>query len=384
VSIVLARKTVVTDFPLRCSACGHGYQSGAYVCTNCGGIFDLTEPIAYDPAGTGFDRYQKSFPLPDDAWMPRLGEGNTPLVTVEVDGRSLHFKCEYANPTGSFKDRGTAVLVASMVSAGIKEAVEDSSGNAGASFAAYAARAGIAATVFIPDYASGPKRAQIEAYGANLVRILGPRSEASKAVRRAAANGAFYASHAHLPQGLSGMATLAFEIVEQLGRAPDAVVMPVGQGTLLIGAYRGFQAMQSAGAIETIPKLIGVQALQCAPLWAVFQSGGAGLAWTSEGSTIAEGIRITHPVRGDRALEAVEASGGSFLAVDEHEIQAGMRQLANLGFWVEPTSAVVWQALESDIVRDSDTVVAVLTGSGLKTGTQNEEIEEKTSQGMKA
>lgn len=310
--------------------------------------------------------------------MPQLGEGNTPLVSVEVEGRTVHFKCEYANPTGSFKDRGTAVLVASMVAAGIKEAVEDSSGNAGASFAAYAARAGIAATVFIPDNASGQKRAQIEAYGAAVVPIPGPRSEATKAVRQAAADGSFYASHAYLPQGLAGMATLAFEIVEQLGKAPDAVVIPVGQGTLLIGAYRGFLAMRKAGALVNIPKLIGVQALQCAPLWAVFRSGAAGLAWTSEGKTIAEGIRTTHPVRGDLVLEAVESSGGSLLAIEEEEIQAGMRQLASLGFWVEPTSAVIWQALKADIVRESDAVVAVLTGSGLKTATQNQPLEKAT------
>jgi threonine synthase len=372
------------DWPLQCTTCGRPHLERAYICGQCGGHFDLAQPIVYQPVATvrdGFSRYQKSFPLPAEAWMPQLGEGNTPLVPAEVDGRTVHFKCEYANPTGSFKDRATAVLVAAMAAVGISEAVEDSSGNAGASFAAYAARAGMRARVFVPDYTSGPKQAQIEAYGAEVVRILGPRSEATQAVRRAAAEGAFYASHAYLPQGLAGMATIAFEIVEQLGQAPDALVTPVGQGTLLIGAYRGFAAMLEAGVINQIPKLIGVQALQCAPLWAVYQSGAAGLGLTSEGQTIAEGIRIKHPVRGDQVLDAVERSGGSLMAVAEQDIQAGVHQLASLGFWVEPTSAVVWQALRSEIIEDSKTVVAVLTGSGLKTATQSEAFSDILAKG---
>jgi threonine synthase len=298
--------------------------------------------------------------------MVSLGEGDTPLVMAETLGRQVAFKLEYLNPTGSFKDRGTAPLAAMLLSRGVAEAVEDSSGNAGASFAAYAARAGIKARVFVPDYASGPKRAQIEAYGAELVRILGPRSEAAQAVRRAADEGAVYASHALLPFGLPGIATIAYELFDQLGQAPGTVVAPVGHGSLLLGIARGFEALKAAGVVESLPKLVGVQARACAPLWAVATMGAAGLAWMTEGVTLAEGVRVRQPVRGDELLNAVQGSGGTFVAVEEEEILPGRDKLAGLGLFVEPTSALPWSALEQLGDQIPDPVVVVLSGSGLK------------------
>jgi threonine synthase len=269
-------------------------------------------------------------------------------------------------PTGSFKDRGTVVLVNALVAAGVSDAVEDSSGNAGASFAAYAARAGIRARVVVPDYASPIKLAQIRAYGAEVVRVLGPRSNASEVVLRMAAGGAVYASHAHQPHGLAGMATAAFEIYEQLGAAPGCVVTPVGQGTLLLGLARGFAALQAAGRIDRLPALIGVQARACAPIWAVSRGGAAGLRLMGEGETIAEGIRIRNPIRGDAVLAAVESTGGWIEAVEEEEIAVGRQALAQIGMWVEPTSAVVWPALRAGAARMVEPVVAVLSGSGYK------------------
>lgn len=358
-------------WPFRCSNCRREYppEGLPYRCPHCGGHYELAEPLRYQPTEAGgMERYRASFPLPQSASLVSLGEGDTPLIEDELDGRSFWLKCEHLNPTGSFKDRGTAVLVSALAAAGVQQAVEDSSGNAGASFAAYAARAGMQARVFVPDYASGPKRAQIEAYGAEVVRILGPRSETTEAVLRQAEAGAVYASHAYLPHGLAGMATLAFELVEQLGQPPAALLLPVGQGTLLLGAWLGFQAMQQAGRIERMPQLIGVQALACAPLWAVNQRGAAGLEWVREGETMAEGIRILRPIRGDAVLRAAEASGGGFLTVDEPQIAQGMAELARRGFLVEPTSAVVWPALVANLEQLPQPVVAVLTGSGFKTG----------------
>ncbi len=286
----------------------------------------------------------------------------------EIEGKQAYFKCEYLSPTGSFKDRGTAVLVSCLAGAQVTEAIEDSSGNAGASFAAYAARAGIRAKVYMPDSVSGPKRAQIEAYGAEVVSILGPRSETAQAVLRAAEAGSVYASHAYLPQVLAGMATLAFELVEQLGRAPGTLVLPVGQGTLLLGAHLGFQALARQNMIPELPQLIGVQARACAPLWAVHEAGMAGLGWVREGPTLAEGIRIIHPLRGDAVLAAVETTQGDFEVVEEPEIAAGRQALAERGFFVEPTSAVIWSPLVRRLPGLPDPVVAVLTGSGYKAG----------------
>ncbi len=193
-------------WPLRCSNCGRGYPARGlpYRCPTCGGVYDLDEPLRYLPPETpvlrrGLGRYRASLPLPPDAPFYSLGEGGTPLVPIRLDGRRVYFKCEHLNPAGSFKDRGTAVLVSGLRAVGVEQAVEDSSGNAGASFAAYAARAGIRATVFVPDSASAIKRRQIESYGANLVRILGARSKVAEMVREAAAHGEVYASHAWRP-----------------------------------------------------------------------------------------------------------------------------------------------------------------------------------------
>ena len=202
------------DWPFRCTSCGRDYpgQGLPYRCPNCGGHYDLIDGLRYAPgSGQGFERYLESIPLPPNSKLYSLGEGDTPLVVEEMDEGRVYLKCEHLNPTGSFKDRGTAVLISALKSVGVEEAVEDSSGNAGASFAAYAARAGIRARIFVPEYASGPKRAQIEAYGAELVPIVGPRSAATEAALRAAAGGSVYASHAHLPHIVAGMATIAFE-----------------------------------------------------------------------------------------------------------------------------------------------------------------------------
>ena len=358
--------------PVQCTNCLRPYpdQGVPYKCPVCGGVFDFStlafDPQQVDPARRDLWRYRASFGLPEDAPVVTLGEGGTPLVWGQAFGRQVAFKLEYLNPTGSFKDRGSAVLVSFLKSRGVESAVEDSSGNAGASFAAYAARAGLGARIFIPDYASGPKRAQIEAYGAEIVRILGPRSNTSEAVRRAADQGAVYASHAYLPYGLAGYATAAFEIVEQLGQAPGAVIAPAGQGNFVLALGSGFKALLQAGVIEHLPRLAAVQARACAPLWAVFHYGASGLGWVTEGETLAEGVRISHPLRGDALLQAVAESGGAIVAVDEDEILPGRDQLAHQGLYVEPTSAIVWSALAQEAQQLPDPIVVVLTGSGFK------------------
>jgi threonine synthase len=337
-------------------------------------MFDYSGPFHYVPAQVepnlpGIWRYRHTFGLPEGAHVVSLGEGNTPLVRDEIAGRPVWFKLEYLNPTGSFKDRGSAAITGFLLARGAGAVVEDSSGNAGASLGAYVARAGIQARLFVPASASGPKTAQIEAYGAELVRVPGPRSNAAEAARQAAAEGAVYASHAYLPFNLPGYATLAFELVEQLGAVPGTVLAPIGQGGLLLGLFRGFQALQEAGIASRLPALVGVQARVCAPLWALATYGPAGLMWISEGETLAEGVRVLHPLRGDAVIRAVQDSQGRILAVDEAEILPGRDELARRGFYVEPTSALVWSALSSLPADTPAPVVAILTGSGFKSST---------------
>ena len=356
-----------------CTNCGRAYplEGAPYQCPTCGGIFDIPAPLPYDPSKVdnsqpGIWRYRHTFGLPDGAEAVSFGEGNTPLLWAEVLGRQVAFKCEYRNPTGSFKDRGSSVLAGVLKSRGIRAAVEDSSGNAGASFAAYAVRAGIHARIFVPASSSGPKRQQIEAYGAELIPIPGSRSDVTTAALKAAGDGLVYASHAYLPFNIPGYATAAYEIYDQLGTVPSAVLTPCGQGGLLLGVARGFDAIRQSGAFFPLPKMIGVQARACAPLWVMSTVGMTGMGFVTEGETYAEGVRVRTPVRGDILLRTVKSSRGAFIAVDEDDILRGRDELARRGFQVEPTSALVWNALEQVLGQLPDPVVVLLTGAGFK------------------
>lgn len=358
---------------IACTSCRRPYpeESVVHRCPTCGGVYDYTLWPSYDPSQVqprrpGLWRYAHALGLPPEAPEVTLGEGNTPLVWRSVLGRQVAFKLEFVNPSGSYKDRGAATLVSFLRARGVDAAVEDSSGNAGAAFAAYAAAAGLRARLFVPDGASPAKRRQIEAYGAEVVRVLGPRSNAAQAVLRAAEQGAIYASHALLPQVMPGYATIAYELFEQLEGAPGALIAPVGQGSLLLALGRGFYSLQQSGLIERMPRLVGAQALACAPLWALFHYGPSGLGLVSEGETLAEGVRVRWPARGEALLDLLGAHQGLLVAVEEAAILPGQRSLASLGFYVEPTSALVWNALEQVAPQLPDPIVVVLTGSGLK------------------
>ena len=358
---------------LNCTHCGSPFPANGFphLCPQCGGLFDYALPLLYDPSlvdgsQPGIWRYRFSFGLADEVKPVSLGEGNTPLVWGELFGRLVAFKCDYLNPTGSFKDRGTTLIVSLLKATGVSEVVEDSSGNAGASLAAYAARSGIKARIFIPGSASGPKRRQIEAYGSTLVNIQGTRSEVAEAVEEEASNGAIYASHAHLPFFIPGNATTAFEIFEQLGCLPGAVVSPVGQGGMLLGLHRGFSAIKEHEGLSSTPKLVGVQARACGPLWEWFKVGHGDIIPAAENPTLAEGVRVRSPVWGRAVLDAVGESKGVVIGVEEDDILPGRDQLARKGFYVEPTSAVVWDGFSQVINELPDPVVIVLTGVGYK------------------
>jgi len=358
---------------ISCQNCGLSFPIPEFPfrCPTCGGLFGFPEGLAFDlveedPGKPGIWRYQASFSLPLRAPIVTLGEGATPLVWAAVHGKKVGFKLESLNPTGSFKDRSTAVLVSWLVAAGVNNAVEDSSGNAGASFAAYASKAGIDSKVFIPDYASGPKRTQIESYGSQVVPVPGPRSRAADAVLQAVDRGSVYASHAYLPHGTAGIATIAYELVEELGKAPGTVLVPVGHGSLLLGIWMGFQALIKNAIISVQPKLIGVQAAACDPLYQAYQAGSDRVRSVPEGRTLAEGVAIAHPYHGETVLKAVRDSQGTFLHVDEEQIQPGRSALAQLGIYAELTSALVWAGLQQLPEDSPEPVICVITGHGLK------------------
>jgi threonine synthase len=273
-------------------------------------------------------------------------------------------------PTASFKDRGTAVMINILAHQGVTHVLDDSSGNAGASVAAYAARAGIRAEVFVPAHASPSKQAQIAVYGAQVRPIPGPRANAKSAAIESAQRGAAYASHAYHPGFLLGQQSVAWEVWEQLGhRAPDWYVVPVGQGVHLLGAWLGFRRLRAAGLIDRLPRLAAVQPSRLAPLC---QAMSAGLDTVPPVEvtrpSVAEGLAIAEPVRGRRLLQAIRDTDGTCLTVDDEAILTAQRALAHLGFYVEPTSATVVAALPKVLaaVRSDETIVLPLTGSGLK------------------
>ena len=360
-------------FPI-CSECGRPYpMTGSPFLCECGGVFDYGEFPTFnadyvDRQAQGLWRFRSSFGLGDALPIVSLGEGNTPLIEAKYNSQPVFLKLEYLNPTGSYKDRGSAVLASFLVARGVKSAVEDSSGNAGASFAAYAARAGILARIFIPDSASGPKRKQIEAFGAEVNLIPGPRAEAAKAVRREADHGEVYASHAFMPFGLTGIATIAYEIVEQMGgKAPGTIVAPLGHGGLIYGLQRGFEALRMAGVVLKEPFYVGVQATGCAPVFTAFQNHVTTLREPIESDTIAEGVRVSHPIRGSAILKRITQNRGAILAVEDNRLQEAYFEIAQKGFFVEPTSALVWAALHDIPGKVPEPVVLILTGSGYKT-----------------
>jgi threonine synthase len=302
-----------------------------------------------------------------------LGETITPLVEAGVDGVAIRFKLDYLLPTGSYKDRGAAVLVSALRTLGVRRAVEDSSGNAAAAIAAYAARAGIACTVFAPAGASAGKLVQAAAYGARVERVQGSRDDvANAAIDAAAADAtATYASHNWHPFFVEGVKTWALEVWEQLGyRAPDNVVVPVGSGSMLLGAHVAFSQLREGGEIEQLPRMFAVQPAACAPVHAAFGTGAEDVAAVERRPTLAEGASIARPVRGRELLAALRESRGRTAAVEEEEIAAGLRDLARQGIYVEPTSAVavagVRQLLARREIGPGETTVVMLTGSGLK------------------
>lgn len=366
---------------IRCQDCHQIYPDWGlpYICGHCGGIYDYESPPIYDPKEIvdqqGMWKYRHTFGLPQDMQAITLGEGQTPLIQTVLNRRKIGLKLEFLNPTGSYKDRGSAVLISHMLARNIREAVEDSSGNAGASFAAYAAKAGIKASVYIPESASGPKRKQIESYGAKLIPIPGERENAARAVRMAATKGISYASHAFLPFGLTGIATIAYEIVEQLKETPGTVIAPVGHGGLLLGVIRGFQAMYNARIINQTPLFIGVQAGACDPLVKCFTGKRDRISENIPIETIAEGVKVIHPVRGKAILELLEKHHGDLLAIQEEDILKDQKELARLGFFVEPTSALVWSAIKKRLGETPEPIVTILTGSGLKYSSYEEQGE---------
>lgn len=362
-----------------CVECGRKFplESNVWKC-RCGGLLNLEyekKPINFKATAISKDhslwKYIDSLPFEkDDCWRNvTMGEGGTPLVQLD---ENLYAKADYYMPTLSFKDRGAAVLIAMAKKLGVNEVVADSSGNAGTAIAAYGARAGIRCHVFVPASTSEKKIRQIEAHGAEIHKIPGSREDTAKAaIDMVESTNMFYASHIYNPLFWEGTKTYFYEVFEQLDETmPEAFIIPVGNGTLLMGAYIAFKEMLSWGAIDRIPRILAVQAENCAPVKEAFVNNKTIVEPCENKGTLAEGIAIAAPARGAEILKAVRETNGDIIGVGEEDIASARKELAHKGIYVEITSAANYAGYLKYIEKYPDIkskkVVFPLCGAGLK------------------
>jgi threonine synthase len=312
-----------------------------------------------------------------------LGEGWTPLVARDWQGAEILFKLESQMPTGSFKDRGVAVMINHLLEVGVGAIHEDSSGNAGASIATYAAACGLPCRIYLPAEAPRGKLVQIALSGADVSRIPGSRQAVADAAL-AASEESFYASHNWQPFFIEGTKTLAFELWEQLGfRIPDNILVPTGYGSNILGLDRGFDELERSGVIDARPRLFAIQAANCAAFAAAWSAGKDQFVPFPSSPTIADGISAPRPVRIAEVFGALRRCKGGVVTVAEEEIVSALMELGRRGLFVEPTAATAGAALTRLLgdrtIEPRQTTVVVLTGSGLKAADRIGELLEKKS-----
>ena len=324
-------------------------------------------------------RYREVLPVDDDAAIVSLGEGFTPLLAcsrlaARLGVRALFIKDESANPTGTFKARGMAVAVSMARQLGLKRLAVPSAGNAAGALAAYAARAGLEADVFMPRDAPLANRREAEAYGARVILVEGLITDcARRLAEEKAARGYFDVSTLKEPYRVEGKKTMAYELVEQMeGGLPDVILYPTGGGTGLIGMWKAFQEMEALGWIGAErPRLFAVQARGCAPIVRAFQEGKSEAEEVREAHTIAAGLRVPRPLGDFLILDILRRSGGGAVAVEDQEILDAMRELAQVeGLFVCPEGAAclpaVKKLLAQGAIHPDERIVIFNTGSGLK------------------
>jgi threonine synthase len=352
-------------------------------CPDCGSPWDLAFTAARVDHGalagrvSSLWRYAEALPLADP--VISFGEGRTPLVPIT--GR-LSVKLDFLMPTLSFKDRGAVLLLEAARRAEPDLVIADSSGNAGTAVAAYAARAGLPCVIFVPAATSAKKVEQVRAHGAEVMIIDGDREATARAAQLAADRpGTFYASHVYNPYFLHGVKTYAYELWEDLGgRLPEVIVVPVGNGTLVLGVALAVAELVDHGLVDRMPPIVAVQAEAVSPLARAHAEGLSEVppGYATSAETITEGIAIAEPARSAQILAAIDSTKGDIVTVTDAEVRAAQRDLAGRGFYVEATAAACWAAVRHaeaggddhrgwQLLRERETVVP-LCGAGLKTG----------------
>ena len=357
-----------------CSKCGKtaDVSTRAPRC-HCGGLWELDfQPPRFDLSMVdrsewSLFRYRKFMALEDESWRDvTLGEGMTPVVRLDGD---VLLKMDYFMPTLSFKDRGAAALIAHCRSIGVDRVVQDSSGNAGNAVAAYCARAGIGCEIFVPEGTSPKKIDMIRAHGAVCTVVPGSRDHCADVCRAKVENeGVYYANHVYNPFFYEGTKTYVYEVYEQLGRIPEHLVIPVGNGTLFLGAMYALEHLLASGCIDHMPRIIALQSEHCDPLLRAMESGSDVPAAVSPTPTLAEGIAIGQPMRGETILRLAKKHGVRFVHAPEAEILAARASLAQKGIYCEHTTAANYAAYLQYCRQYGPTPDCLITmcGAGLK------------------
>lgn len=340
---------------------------------DCGGLWKLDfTPPRFDLNSIDRDewsmfRYREFMALRDETWRDiTLGEGMTPIIRLDED---VLLKMDYFMPTLSFKDRGAAVLVAHCRSIGVDSVVQDSSGNAGNSVAAYCARAGIRCEIFVKEGTSPKKIDMIRAHGATCTIVPGSRDHCADVCReKVEREGVYYANHVYNPFFYEGTKTYIYEVYEQLHRIPANIVIPVGNGTLFLGVMHGLEELITAGCIEKMPQIIALQTEACDPLLRAAEQGLSEPADIIPADTIAEGIAIGRPMRGGEILEYAHKYGIRFIHAPEESILAARANLAAKGVYCEHTTAANYAAYIHYCENYGPTPDCLITmcGAGLK------------------
>ncbi len=366
------------EYEIVCSVCGRPSDDLLdYRCSSCGQPLDVRASLKFEKARIlrkcfSVWRYTRFFPYVEEAEVVSLGEGWTPMVK---SSGNVYFKLDSLNPTGSFKDRGSTMMISAIARIVEKSGLyisEDSSGNAGASIAAYAAKAGLRAKIYVPETVSGPKFSQIQAYGVEVTKISGSRSRVADEAQKPE-KGKAYVGHILHPLFRDGIRTVAYEIAEQFDwQPPERVYIPVSAGTLLLGMLSGFGHLIDSSVIESVPKVVACQTRQISPLYHRFK----GLRYTppEKITSVADALVSVNPPLLELMFSKLKEAEGDAVMVEESEIMQAFTELARKGFFVEPSSAVAYAGYKKQLatgeVAPEDTAAVVLTGNGLKTMTK--------------
>lgn len=357
-----------------CSKCGikEDVRSKKPKC-DCGGLWQLEYKIPkfdfslVDRSIWNIFRYHKFIPLVDDSWKEiTLGEGITPVIQFNED---VMLKMDYYMPTLSFKDRGAAVLMAHCKAIGVDSVVQDSSGNAGNSVAAYSAKAGIDCEIFVPEGTSPKKIDMIKAHKARVNVVPGSRDNCADVCRsKADSEGKYYANHVYNPFFYEGTKTYMYEVYEQLQRIPENIFVPLGNGTLFIGIVKALEEFIDSGIIEKMPNIVAVQSENCAPFVKAAENNEKQPAKITPEPTMAEGIAIGVPMRGEEILQYTYKYNIKMITAPENLILKSRASLAAKGIYCEHTTAATYAAyLKYCYIygKTSDCLIP-MCGAGLK------------------